>query len=342
MNAASATPLPTAASAVLSVAAPFRRGGAEVGLPQRVRILKWGENVGRTTGARILVDEVVAATLTANQELVAIERVPMDYEHQSVKDHPNFQPDPRHSPGAGSIEVVVGEGVFLSAIDYSPSGLEHAPGYQDVSGVIHLDGDHRPVWISSVALTQTGDVAGMEFSEAMAVLSARLAAPAAVTLSAPAMTPDDYRPLLLKMLRLKEDATDEELVAAAEAESQEPPAPQDPMTPDAPTATETAALSARLDLLESRATQGEREALVARASREGKVIPLSAELISATSVAVLTALVDGLPAGAVPLDATHRKVAAAPDTAVLSADESHAAQLLGLTPEQFAKGKVTA
>lgn len=342
MNAASATPLPTAASAVLSVAAPFRRGGAEVGLPQRVRILKWGENVGRTTGARILVDEVVAATLTANQELVAIERVPMDYEHQSVKDHPNFQPDPRHSPGAGTIEVVVGEGVFLSAIDYSPSGLEHAPGYQDVSGVIHLDADARPVWISSVALTQTGDVAGMEFSEAMAVLSARSAAPTTLTLSTPAMTPDDYRPLLLKILKLKEDATDEELVAAAEQESQEPPEPDDKMKP--PAATETAALSAlntRLELLESRAADHERAALVARASREGKVIPLSAELISATSVAVLTALVDGLPAGAVPLDPTHRKVATT-ETAVLNADESHAAKQLGLTPEQFLKGKVTA
>ena len=118
------------------------------------------------------------------------------------------------------------------------------------------------------------------------------------------------------------------------------------MTPDTPTATDTAALSAafskRLDLLESRATQGEREALVERASREGKVIPLSAELIAATSVAVLTALVAGLPAGAVPLDATHHKVATAPDTAVLSADESQAAQQLGLTPEQYAKGKVTA
>jgi phage I-like protein len=344
LNVTPATSFPPASRAVLSVAAPFRRGGAEAGLPQRVRILKWGENVGRTTGARILVDEVVAETLAANQELVAIERVPMDYEHQSVKDHPNYQPDPRHSPGAGTIEVVVGEGVYLSRIDYSPSGLEHAPGYQDVSGVIHLDAECRPLWISSVALTQTGDVAGMEFSEAMAVLSARfnpLTSPDPQI--QPAMTPADYRPLLLKMLKLPDDTTDEELVAAAETEGNAPSEPQDPMTP--PVADTTAALSAlttRLTELEARATGSERAALVARASREGKVIPLSAELITQTSVAVLTAMVDALPAGEVPLDATQRKVAPADSTAALSADESHAAKLLGLSPEQYQKGKTAA
>lgn len=327
----------SAARAVLSVAAPFRLSGDAAGLPQRVRILGWGENIGRTTGARILVDERVAETLSANQELVAIERVPMDYEHQSVKGHPNYQPDPRHSPGAGRIEVVVGEGVYLSGIDYSPSGQEHAPGYQDVSGVIHLDADARPLWISSVALTQTGDVAGMEFSEAMAVLSAR-AVPASPYSPSPAMeNTTEYRPLLLKLLKLPDTATDEELVAAVDNENSEPPAPKDDMIP-----AETTALSARLDLLESRATQSEREALVQRATREGKVIPLSAALISETSVAVLTAMVDALPAGAVPLTPAGAKETPAAQVAVLSADESHAAKLLGLTPEQYAKGKVTA
>jgi len=163
----------------LSLALPFRRGAAATGLPQRIKILGWGENIGRTTGARILVDDKVARTLSANQELVAIERVPMDYEHQSHKDHPNYLPDPRLSPGAGSIEVVPGEGVYLSAISYTANGEQHADSYQDVSAVVHLDGEGRPLWVSSVALTQTGDVSGMEFSEAVAALSALESPPTA-------------------------------------------------------------------------------------------------------------------------------------------------------------------
>ena len=313
----------------LSLALPFRRGAAAAGLPQRVKILGWGENIGRTTGARILVDDKVAQTLSSNQELVAIERVPMDYEHQSHKDHPNYLPDPRLSPGAGTIEVVPGEGVFLSAIEYTSNGATHAESYQDVSAVVHLDGEGRPLWISSVALTQTGDVSGMEFSEAVAVLSAR------TDLSKPPPnmeTTDPFRPLLLKFLKLSDDATDEEIIAAAEKANSTTPETETMETP-----AETAALSARLDALEATLANTERAALIDRATREGKVIPLSAEHANATPVAVLAAMIEQLPV-TVPLQATGTREAVATTTA-LSADEKGAAARLGLTEAEYLKGK---
>lgn len=318
---------------VLALSAPFRAGGAAAELPQRVRLLAWGENIGRTTGARIVVDDQALA-LAANQELVAVESVPLDYEHQSHKGHPNYLPDPRHSPGAGRIEVVAGDGVYLSAISYTPNGLQFAAGYQDVSAVVHLDKHNRPLWISSVALTQQGDVSGMEFAEAVAALSAR-------SLShTPNMENNaaQFRSLLVKLLKLPDDATDEQIVAAVETA----PAAQDP----AMKAETTEALSARLTALETTNTAlsarldgQDRQALVERATREGKVIPLSAELIEQTPVAVLGAMIDKLPAGEVNLETSGNKEKPADKVVALSADQQAAAKALGLTDEEYRKGK---
>lgn len=268
---------------MLALSAPFRSGGDAAGLPQRLRILKWGENIARPSGKVIVVDDTVAETLSANQELVGIDRVPMDYEHQSFKGHKNYQPDPRQHPGFGHIEVVPGEGVFLSAIEYTPSGVEHAASYQDVSAVVHLDDKNRPLWISAVALTQYGSVADVEFADAVAALS--LTEPDQTTKP----TMDPYKPLLLKLLGLADDASDEAIHAAAEKKA------------DAPAAASTEALSARLELIEKGEEKRARLHLVERATSEGKVIPLSAELMGETPLKVLEAIIDKLPAGTVAL-----------------------------------------
>lgn len=335
------THLPTASHAVLSAGVPFRRGADAAGLPQRIKILEWGLNLGRTTGARILVDDSVAATLSSNQELVACDRVPMDYEHQSVKGHPNYLPDPRFSPGSGVVEVVPGEGVYLSAIDYTTNGQELADSYQDVSAVVHLDEDGRPLWISSVALTQRGDVAGMEFSEAVAALSATLPPtspiPPTKTMDTPNTDETNFRGLLIALLGLKPGASgeisDEEIIAAVDAKTEALSAKPDDTTPAAPAAADTAALAARMDTFE-------KHRLVDLATREGKVIPLSAEDIAATPVAVLSAMIDRLPAGEVPMGgtATRKELPSAAPTA-LSADEARAAKALGLTDEEYRKSK---
>lgn len=314
------------------MAMPFC-GAAAASLPQRTKILSWGENIGRTTGARILVDEVVAQTLSANQELVACDRVPMDYEHQSVKGHPNYVPDPRLSPGSGTIEVIPGDGVYLSAISYTANGSAHADSYTDVSAVVHLDADGRPLWISSVALTQRGDVAGMEFGEAVAALSARTAA-----LSADSPKPktvmqneetNPFRDKLIKLLGLTPgesgeisdeeiaNAIDQKLEAAGAAKPEEK--------------TTEVALSARLDKIE-------RNALVDRATREGKVIPLSAEEIDSTPVAVLSSIISRLTPGEVNLaGSAQAKEKPAAKVVALSADEAAVARQLGLTEEQYRK-----
>lgn len=330
--------VPAASKHVLSAALPFRSGGDAVGLPQRVKILAWGLNIGRTTGARIVVDDHVAATLAANQELVAIDRVPLDYEHQSVKGHPNFKEDPRHSPGDGIIEVVPGEGVFLTALEYTPNGRLHAESYRDLSAVVHLDAQHRPLWISSVALTKTGDVAGMEFADALAVLSAR--APGDLPHN-DTMTTDPqsdktaqeetvYRALLVQLLGLKPaegetEISDEAIRAAVEAKAASTEHKGEEGKPAA-----TAALSARLDRIE-------KQNLLSEATRAGKVVPLSAQDVDVISVAALAGIISRCQAGEVPLSATAQTEKPAPKTAALSADQAKAAKALGLTEEDYRK-----
>lgn len=314
------------------MAMPFC-GAAAAGLPQRTKILSWGENIGRTTGARILVDEVVAQTLSANQELVACDRVPMDYEHQSVKGHPNYVPDPRLSPGNGVIEVIPGDGVYLSAISYTANGSAHADSYTDVSAVVHLDADGRPLWISSVALTQRGDVAGMEFGEAVAALSARTAALSADSPKPKTVMQNDqtnpFRDKLIKLLGLTPgesgEISDEEIAKAIDdkLEAAGVAKPEEKTT--------EVALSARLENIE-------RNALVDRATREGKVIPLSAEEIATTPVAVLSSIISRLTPGEVNLaGSAQAKEKPASKVVALSADEAAVARQLGLTEEQYRK-----
>jgi hypothetical protein len=57
MRPAATSAIPhNATSVVLAAVARFERGG-DAALPQRVKILGWGENIGRTTKARIVVGE---------------------------------------------------------------------------------------------------------------------------------------------------------------------------------------------------------------------------------------------------------------------------------------------
>lgn len=337
-------PKQLAGASIIALSAPFRSSGGEAGLPQRVLILKWGENLVRPGGEKIiLVDDVVAESLTANQQLVGVEKVPMDYEHQSQPGHKNYKEDPRHSPGSGTIEVVPGEGVYLCGITYTPNGQEHAASYQDVSPVVHYDKDGRPLWISSVALCQAGAVEGLEFKHSSHVLhkngTQSLSTQTTETMD---QNKDEttYRELLVKLLGLKPagdnaEVTQEEIIAAVDKKI-------DAMPDDKPEAAGNEALSLRIERMEKAELKRERQAIIDRAGREGKVIPLSAEEIEKTDVAILSAMVDKLPAGEVPTGSTQKKEKPSEGTVSLTVDQKAAAKKLNLTEEEYAKGMLPA
>lgn len=337
MPAANSSPLHEAAQmCVLSGAVALDRAGDT--LPTRIKILNWGDNVGRTTKALIKVSEVSLSQLPAYQEATASEIVGVDFEHQSVPKHPNYTPDPRDMAGHGKIEIVAEDGVYLSAVDYTPAGKRYAPNYPDVSAHVFLDKQHNLIFVRSVALTQHGDVSGMEFSEAAAACA--LCPPVSLssqpTPNMDTNTPDpvtpDYREMLVKILKLKpaegeDKITDEELAAALDtyAETHGEPRPPAPTAPDS-----EVAMSARLD-------QVERRQILSDARAAGKIIPISDEVAATLSTVALSALVSGLTPGEVPTGPTAASADRPSGTqeVALSAEQSTAAKALGLTPEQY-------
>ena len=84
----------------------------------------------------------------------------------------------------------------------------------------------------------------------------------------------------------------------------------------------------------------EKRELVNTATAAGKVIPLTAEEIAATPVAILSAMISKLPAGEVPLEVSAgAREATGSKIVALSADEAKAAKALGLTDDEYRKGK---
>jgi phage I-like protein len=327
------TPSALPGHAVLGAAHAFRAGEAVEGeLPKRIKILDWGENLGRTTGAKIVVGEKSLKCLSANQKRFARDTVVLDYEHQSVPGHPRYKEDPRHNAAHGQIEIVEGEGVFMTSLAYTPNGREHALSYSDVSPVARFDSDGNLLLIDSVALTQTGDVAGLTFEEAVAALSAQT--PSQIQTQDKPDSPqtmdkdtDKFRDLLISILGLKaedgEDKVSDEAIAAAAAKHMEKPSPKK----DAPEG-EVAAMSARLDAME-------RSNIVQGAVLQGKVIPLSAEQIDVTDIGTLRAIVDKLPAGEVPTSRQSPQEKPGDKSAALSADDRKIMAQLGLTEDEF-------
>lgn len=298
-------------------------------LPKRIKILDWGENKGRTTGAEILVNEVTLSALAANQERAALDKVELDYEHQSYPKHPNYKEAPRHSAAHGVIEVIEGEGVFLSGLDYTPNGEAHALSYPDVSAVAHVDSNKNLILVSSVALTQKGDVAGMLFAEHVEALSAlsTTAKPIEENQKPPMENKDNkFRDLLVALLGIKpadgaDNVSDEDIVSAAQARMEGPKPSDDDKG-------EEVAMSARMDALE-------KTIIVQGAGLEGKVIPLSAESIEKMPKADLEKFIEGLPAGEVPLSAKTGEEVPSDKVVALSASEKEVCKQLGLTEEQY-------
>jgi phage I-like protein len=317
--------------AVLGKATALRANdGEEARLPERVKLFDWGENLGRTTGARIVVGEKSLLCLSENQTRFARDLVALDYEHQSVPGHPRFKEDPRHNAAHGRIEIVEGDGVYLSGLSYTPNGREHALSYADVSAVAHTDDEGNLLMVSSVALTQAGDVSGMTFSEAVAALSAASSTETPKPMDK--KTDTKFRDLIISLLGLEpdegEDMVSDEAIAAAAAKHLEKKGDDDDDAPGG----DVTALSARLDAME-------RQHLVQSAGAQGKVIPLSAEQIDSLPIETLMSIIEKQPAGEVPTSRTGIPERPGTTEVALSAADEKVMKQLGLTKEEYLAAK---
>ncbi len=135
-------------------------------LPTRIKLLNWGEN--KSTKGTVIVDDTTVTSLATNQRALGFDRIALDYEHNTVPgtDEFNRTKEPRDISGMWTPEVVVGDGLYLSAGEWNEGGKKSAKNFADLSPAVALDKQNRVTFIHSAALTRNGSVFDLSFFSA--------------------------------------------------------------------------------------------------------------------------------------------------------------------------------
>ncbi len=305
-------------------------------LPTRLKLFNWGENKTATKGT-FVVGPKTLASLAANQKAHGFDKVALDFNHNSLKGHPNFKPDPREVAAYGTPVVIEGEGLFLDGLSYTPSGKKFAREYADLSPTPARDPETGEViFLHSVALCPQGEVEGLTF------LSADVLGETKTQTTHKKVTTKvmDFKKLLCAILSLDPDtATDEDIQAAAEkyGKTEKTEAGADKAVEALSKALKP--FGDQLVALQSRLDKQDRDNLVALAIRDGKEIPKSAlEGDTAVNNAQLAALIAGLPV-TVPLSrrTPENVIDLSAGNGPISAEQAAINRNLGISDDQFKK-----
>jgi regulator of replication initiation timing len=260
-------------------------------LPNRLKILNWGENPSQR--GPVMVDEKTLAAIEAQRKDKAFARILIDFDHQSVPGTPNHTPSPRKHVGYGDLICLAGEGVFLDNLVYTPAGKEFAREYSDISPTVSFFDDGKTVArIPSVALCPNGAVHDLTFFSAD---------PPPHTLEA-AMNEEDAKKLVEQIAALNDamKALAAEVKALKDENAMLRQANDDLAKKlDSSVAT----FSAEAQKAAAAAEAMERRTLIAEATREGKVLPMSADGLAGITLEALREMVAVAKPGTVPLGA---------------------------------------
>lgn len=321
--------------------------GGERTLPTRLLAMPWG--VTDTNKGRLIVNELTLSALPRLQAAAKFDRVAFDFEHATVNAKPGDEP--LKVAGYGTPEVVAGEGIYLSAIEYTEDGKAALLGghYPDLSPTLHVNAKGEVIFMHSLAACRHGEVDGLTL---FAPQAGTKAADALKALSAAGVevigAETDFRAVAIAALNALGASLDDEADGAAILAAAATLRDRDKKTdsPD-PTPAQTIAMSAdalkpfedRLAALEKGAADSRRQVILSAAKQAGKVIPLSAETLAATAPEVLEEIVAKLPSGQVPLGSeTPDEVEEFSLSAGgLTADELKAAKAVGLSADDMKK-----
>ena len=254
-------------------------------LPTRVQFLKWGDNPSDKGVYK--VNELSAAALRRQIAEKSYARLVLDFEHNSCPQSPNFQKPPRHHAAYGNLEIVDGEGVFLSALEYTPAGKEFARDNSDLSPVIIHADDGTVLGILSVALLPNGSLHNVTFFSAEVPPGASGAQPGnpptkdtqmpditALEASVATLTAEN-KTLRTELTALKATVPDAAKLTALEGK--------------------VTALETKLATLETAGLKAQKDALLEGATAAGKVVALEATVIEKMTVAELTTHIEKVP-----------------------------------------------
>jgi len=268
-------------------------------LPTRLKFLRWGEN--ESTKGRVMVGPKTFSAIATAQRKAGHKRVALDFQHNTVKGTPAYEEsaEPRPVAAYGTVEAVEGEGLFLADLVWTPEGMKAARNFEDLSPAVRQDASGEVIFVHSVALVRNGAVHDLQFYSVEAEIEEQQQ-----------QEETRMRNVLVKLLGLSADATDEQIEAAAGkagallvALSAEDLSAKLTVLSAVGDSSKTTleGLVARLGAMEgevktfsAQKARDDRQAIAERAAREGKVIPLSAEQIAAMDLTVLSSLVEKL------------------------------------------------
>lgn len=333
-------------------------------LPESLVVMKWGEN--QTAKGRVVVNDTTLRVMPAVMKASNLDRIALDFEHNTVPGHPSYQGEPAKIAAMGAPLVQPGRGLVLTALEYTADGQQFIRGkhYGDLSPVVVLNARDEVIALTSVAACRAGATPGLGITLSSSLFLTttgpmdykkllRTAFPTAKLSEQATIT----RELCLALLGLDDDATDEEIEAAAQALAGDDEPEADPKLgndDDEPTAEKIktgevraltvslTALAQKLAALEEREITRDRELILSAATIEGKVVPRElTEGDQALDNLQLKALVATLPV-TVPLSRRVDPHARPANVIALSATEDAVRRQLGIPESAWKKHSIPA
>jgi phage I-like protein len=314
-----------------------------VTLPDRLRVAPWGAHSIGGRG-KAIIGAATAQVFGLNMiKLKRDDHVCLDFNHNSLPGHASYaaEKEPRLIAATGKPEMVEGQGIFLTALTWTPEGKAAFLGghFQDISPAVYRDKAGNVIAIHSAALCQHGEIDGLTIPDAVqAALSAEICALSASDSPLnPSMKPTPALIALCAVLgvTLAADADEAsvdtsltDLTAKIKAEGEKK---------DQPTA--LTAIETRLATVESERDAMKRDRLKEQAIAQGKVIPLKDEVWNVTALSTCEALVAGLTPGTVPLGRKTPAGEVDPNAKAdaLSAETEEVLLTMGLSKEDYEK-----
>lgn len=267
--------------------------------PARLVIAPLGRHDARGRGP-VIVDSTTLDGLTARQNAAKIgTRIALDCEHCTVEGTAAYAADsePRKIAAWGQLTAVAGLGLVLDALEWTPLGLAawENQSYQDISPAVFRKADGTVIAVHSAALCRHGEIDGLTITAAAA--GARLS-PYFAALSADYLDPTDPTTTLMKphpalialLSALGVSLSAEADETAIELALKDAAAKVDAM----PKPEAMSAIVGRVEAIEQSAQEREISAIVAAATADGKVIPLSAETLKITPLTAIREMVAAL------------------------------------------------
>ena len=257
----------------------------------------WG--IHNTRRGKFIVSDLTARVFDANQGKMRLDgKLALDFEHNTLPGTEAYKSsaEPRPVAAWALCKVIPGEGLVYEDIEWTPEGLAAMKGghFRDLSPSPFRDEQGNVIGLHSVALCRHGEVEGLTLHAAASPrVAAYLSALSADSL--PTNEPTPMKDALLKLLQalgieLEAEASDEAVTTALTAAAGKVAS----MKPK-----EAEGMSADVVALRAEMEDLRKENLIARATGEGKVIPLSAASLKVTPLSVVEELVNAAKPGQV-------------------------------------------